>query len=239
APRGGDRRNGGRRLRESRQADARAARELRGVSRGLPTSARRAVLAERGGDRLGGEPVGRATQHARRADLRPPTAELRAAGGAASRPPRASSGVTRDLGSALVKVGVVGLGTMGAGIAQLAVEAGLETVGREVTDELGETARGRIEHFLSRKVEKGQISGYDIGLLRTTTEVGDMADCDVVIEAIVEELAPKQELFAALEQVCRADAVLATNTSALSVTEIAGAVSTPERVVGMPFFNPA
>src|SRR5213078_4002655 len=104
---------------------------------------------------------------------------------------------------------------MGGGIAQLAVEAGLETVGREVTDELGEKARGRIDHFLTRKVEKGQISGYDIGLLSTTT-VADFADCDVVIEAIVEELGPKQELFAALEQVCRADAVLATNTSALS-----------------------
>src|SRR5690242_5060806 len=67
-----------------------------------------------------------------------------------------------------MKVGVVGLGTMGAGIAQLAVEAGLETVGREVTDELGEQARGRIDHFLTRKVEKGQISSYDIGLLTTT-----------------------------------------------------------------------
>jgi 3-hydroxybutyryl-CoA dehydrogenase len=128
---------------------------------------------------------------------------------------------------------------MGAGIAQLAVEAGLETVGREVTAELGETARGRIDHFLNRKVEKGQIAGYDIGLLSTTTDVADMADCDVVIEAIVEELGPKQELFAELERVCRADAVLATNTSALSVTEIAGAVSTSERVVGMHFFNPA
>jgi 3-hydroxybutyryl-CoA dehydrogenase len=138
-----------------------------------------------------------------------------------------------------VKVGVVGLGTMGAGIAQLAVEAGLETVGREVTAELGEKARGRIDHFLTRKVEKGQIAGYDIGLLSTTTDVADMAACDVVIEAIVEELGPKQELFAALEQVCRPDTVLATNTSALSVTEIAGAVSTPERVVGMHFFNPA
>ncbi len=138
-----------------------------------------------------------------------------------------------------MKVGVVGLGTMGAGIAQLAVEAGIETVGREVTAELGEKARGRIDHFLTRKVEKGQIASYDIGLLSTTTDVADFADCDVVIEAIVEELAPKQELFAALEQVCRADAVLATNTSALSVTEIAGAVSTPERVVGMHFFNPA
>src|SRR5256885_263762 len=132
-----------------------------------------------------------------------------------------------------MKVGVVGLGTMGAGIAQLAVEAGLATVGREVTDELGETARDRIEHFLTRKVEKGQIESFDIGLLSLTTDLSAFADCDVVIEAIVEELEPKRELFSELERVCRPDAVLATNTSALSVTEIAGATSTPERVVGM------
>jgi 3-hydroxybutyryl-CoA dehydrogenase len=138
-----------------------------------------------------------------------------------------------------VKLGVVGLGTMGAGIVQLAVEAGLETVGREVTDELGEKARGRIDHFLTRKVEKGQIESYDIALLSTTTDVADLADCDVVIEAIVEELGPKRELFAELERVCKPGAVLATNTSALSVTEIASAVSTPERVAGMHFFNPA
>jgi 3-hydroxybutyryl-CoA dehydrogenase len=138
-----------------------------------------------------------------------------------------------------MKVGVVGLGTMGAGIAQLAVEAGLETVGREVTDELGESARGRIEHFLTRKVEKGQIDSFEIGLLALTTDLAAFADCDVVIEAIVEELAPKRELFAELDRICRPDALLATNTSALSVTEIAGATSTPERVVGMHFFNPA
>ena len=128
---------------------------------------------------------------------------------------------------------------MGGGIAQLAVEAGLETVGREVTDELGETARGRIEHFLTRKVEKGQIDSFDIGLLGLTTDLTAFADCDVVIEAIVEELGPKRELFAELDRICRPDALLATNTSALSVTEIAGATSTPERVVGMHFFNPA
>ena len=138
-----------------------------------------------------------------------------------------------------MKVGVVGLGAMGAGIAQLCVEAGLETVGREVTDELGESARGRITHFLARKVEKGQLESFDIERLAVTTEVADLAGCDVVIEAIVEELAPKQELFAELERICRPDAVLATNTSALSVTEIASATSTPERVVGMHFFNPA
>src|SRR4029079_1176144 len=102
-----------------------------------------------------------------------------------------------------VKVGVVGLGTMGAGIAQRAVEAGLETVGREMTDELGQKARERIEHFLTRKVGKGQLDSFDIGLLRLTTDVSAFADCDVVIEAIVEELDPKRELFAELERVCR------------------------------------
>jgi 3-hydroxybutyryl-CoA dehydrogenase len=132
---------------------------------------------------------------------------------------------------------------MGAGIAQLCVEAGVETIGREVTLELGEKARDRIGHFLTRKVEKGTLEqgarDDAVARLSLTTELADFADCDLVIEAIVEELAPKQELFAVLEGVCRPDAVLATNTSALSVTEIAAAVSTPERVVGMHFFNPA
>ncbi len=141
------------------------------------------------------------------------------------------------------RIGVVGLGAMGAGIAQVAVEAGFDVVGREVTAELGETAAGRIGHFLTRKVEKGQRTQEErddaVARLRTTTELGALADCDLVVEAIVEELDPKRALFAELESICRADAVLATNTSALSVTEIAAATSSPERVVGMHFFNPA
>jgi 3-hydroxybutyryl-CoA dehydrogenase len=140
-------------------------------------------------------------------------------------------------------VGVVGLGAMGAGIAQLAIEAGYEVVGREVTPELGEAARSRIEHFLGRKVEKGQLSDEDrdaaLGRLALTTELSELARCELVIEAIVEELDAKRELFAELERIVRREAVLATNTSALSVTEIAAATSTPERVVGMHFFNPA
>jgi 3-hydroxybutyryl-CoA dehydrogenase len=140
-------------------------------------------------------------------------------------------------------VGVVGLGAMGAGIAQLCVEAGIDTVGREVSTELGEQARDRIGHFLTRKTEKGQLeqAARDDAMSRLslTTELDAFADCDVVIEAIVEELGPKQELFAELERICRPDAVLATNTSALSVTEIAAATSSPGRVVGMHFFNPA
>jgi len=144
---------------------------------------------------------------------------------------------------AVERIGVVGLGAMGAGIAQVAIEAGFEVVGREVTADLGETAAGRIGHFLARKVEKGQRTQDErdaaIARLVTTTELADLAGCDLVIEAIVEELDAKQALFAELERICRADAVLASNTSALSVTEIAAAIASPDRVVGMHFFNPA
>jgi 3-hydroxybutyryl-CoA dehydrogenase len=132
---------------------------------------------------------------------------------------------------------------MGAGIAQLCVEAGVETVGREVTDELGERARDRIAHFLTRKVEKGQMPQVErdaaVDRLSLTTDVADLRDCDLVVEAIVEELDPKRELFAELDGLVAPDAVLATNTSALSVTQIAAVTSRPERVVGMHFFNPA
>jgi 3-hydroxybutyryl-CoA dehydrogenase len=147
--------------------------------------------------------------------------------------------MAREIG----RVGVVGLGAMGAGIAQLCVEAGVDTVGREVSLELAERARDRVGHFLTRKVEKGQLEpaarDAALGRLSLTTDLTDLAGCDLVIEAIVEDLAPKQELFAQLEGLCRPDAVLATNTSALSVTEIAAATSSPERIVGMHFFNPA
>jgi 3-hydroxybutyryl-CoA dehydrogenase len=143
-----------------------------------------------------------------------------------------------------VKVGVVGLGTMGAGIAQISVTAGHETVGREVTSELGERGRATIDRYLTRGVEKQRLTQGErdaaLARLTLTTQVDDLADCDLVIEAIVEELEPKRELFAELDRLTRPDAVLATNTSALSVTEIAEAATEhPERVVGMHFFNPA
>jgi 3-hydroxybutyryl-CoA dehydrogenase len=140
-------------------------------------------------------------------------------------------------------VGVVGLGTMGAGIAQVCLQAGIPVVGCEVSAELGANARARIDRHLSRSVEKGRLTEdeKDAALARfeTTTQVADLGDCDLVIEAIVEELEPKQALFAELGRVARPEAILATNTSALSVTEIASAASNPERVVGMHFFNPA
>ena len=141
------------------------------------------------------------------------------------------------------KVGIVGLGTMGAGIAQISVQAGYETVGREVSDELGERGRATIERYLSRGVEKGRMTEADrdaaVGRLSLTTELDDLADCDLVIEAVLEELDLKREVFAHLDGTTRPEAVLATNTSALSVAEIAEATERPERVVGMHFFNPA
>ena len=140
------------------------------------------------------------------------------------------------------RIGVVGLGTMGAGIAQVCIQAGVETVGREVTDELGERARERIAHYLGRGVEKGRLTAEErdaaLARLTTTTELSDLAGCDLVIEAVVEELDAKRAIFAELDRLLPS-AVLATNTSALPVHEIAAATERPERVVGMHFFNPA
>jgi 3-hydroxybutyryl-CoA dehydrogenase len=141
------------------------------------------------------------------------------------------------------KVGVVGLGTMGAGIAQVSVQAGFETVGREVSEELAERGRSTVEHYLGRAVEKGRLTNDEreaaLGRLTLTTELADLADCELVIEAVLEELEVKHEVFGELDRVTRPEAILATNTSALSVAEIAQAAKRQERVVGMHFFNPA
>ncbi|HET7759066.1 MAG TPA: 3-hydroxyacyl-CoA dehydrogenase family protein [Gaiellaceae bacterium] len=143
----------------------------------------------------------------------------------------------------ILRVGVVGLGTMGAGIAQVCLQAGLEVVGRDVAPELGDRARGRIDHYLSRGVEKGRLTQVDkdaaLGNLTFTTELDDLAGCQLVIEAAFEDLGVKRDLFAQLDRIVPAPAILATNTSALSVTQIADATSTPERIVGLHFFNPA
>src|SRR5438105_8278835 len=132
---------------------------------------------------------------------------------------------------------------MGAGIAQVCAQAGVDTIGREVTAELGERGRATIERYLARGVEKGRLAQDEmdaaLGRVRLTTDLEDLAGCDLVIEAIVEQIDAKTELFAALDGIVSAQAILATNTSALSVTEIAAATAHPERVVGMHFFNPA
>ena len=138
---------------------------------------------------------------------------------------------------------MVGLGTMGAGIAQVCAQAGFEVVGRDVTPELCDAARARIDGRLARGVEKGRLTDDErtaaLRRLQTTTDLADLAGCDLVVEAIVEELEPKRELLRELGRVVRPAAILATNTSALSVTAIATGAARPERVVGLHFFNPA
>jgi len=141
------------------------------------------------------------------------------------------------------KVGVVGLGTMGSGIAQLCIQSGVPTVAIEGSDELVERGRRRIETQLARAVEKGRLEEGErermLALLDATTDVSTLTGCDLVIEAVFEDLAVKLELFGRVEKQLADDAVLATNTSALSVTQIAGGLERPGRLVGMHFFNPA
>jgi 3-hydroxybutyryl-CoA dehydrogenase len=141
------------------------------------------------------------------------------------------------------RVGVVGLGTMGAGIAQVCVQAGFETVGREVNEELAERGRSTVDHYLSRGVEKGRMTAEEkdatLARLSLVTDLGALATCDLVIEAVIEDVPTKSAVFEELDGVLGPEAILATNTSALSVTELADVTRRPERVVGMHFFNPA
>jgi 3-hydroxybutyryl-CoA dehydrogenase len=139
-------------------------------------------------------------------------------------------------------VGVVGCGLMGAGIAQVSAQAGLTTLVREADPGLLDKGLGRIKKFLDGGVEKGKIPvaarDQTLANLTGTVRLEDLAGCDLVIEAVTENIDVKREVFSTLDRVCAPDAVLATNTSSLSVTEIAACASKPERVLGLHFFNP-
>ena len=143
---------------------------------------------------------------------------------------------------AIEKVGVVGCGLMGSGIAQVCAAAGFATVVREVSPEIVDKGLKGIEKNLARLVEKGTITaaaqGEIRGRLRGTTALEDLKDCDLVVEAIIEQLPAKRELFSALDALCPASTIFASNTSSLTITEIATATKRPQRFVGLHFFNP-
>ncbi|XVQ12445.1 3-hydroxyacyl-CoA dehydrogenase family protein [Spirillospora sp. CA-255316] len=141
------------------------------------------------------------------------------------------------------RVGVVGLGTMGAGIAEVLARGGLAVVGIEVDAGALERGRGHLEGSTGRAVKRGRLTeearAEILGRVLLSTDFADLGDCDLVIEAVPERLDLKRKVFAELDRVCRDDAVLATNTSSLSVTEIAATTGRPTKVVGVHFFNPA
>jgi len=143
---------------------------------------------------------------------------------------------------AIQRVGVVGCGLMGSGIAQVCAQAGFPTVVREVSAELVEKGLRGIEKNLARLVEKGTIteSGKNEirGRLKGVTSLDELKDSDVIVEAIIEQLPAKRELFLALDSLCRPHTIFASNTSSLTIIEIAAATKRPERFVGLHFFNP-
>jgi 3-hydroxybutyryl-CoA dehydrogenase len=143
---------------------------------------------------------------------------------------------------AIEKVGVAGCGLMGSGIAQVSAMAGFTTVVREVSQEVVEKGIKGIEKNLGRLVEKGTITeaakGQIRGRLKGTIGIEELRDCDLVIEAIIENLPAKHELFRVLDEICPKQTIFASNTSSLTITEIATATKRPQRFVGLHFFNP-
>jgi 3-hydroxybutyryl-CoA dehydrogenase len=140
------------------------------------------------------------------------------------------------------KVGVLGTGLMGSGIVHVCAQAGYQVVAREVEEKYWKKAFEKIGGFMQKSVEKEKMAAADreaaLGRMRGTTEISDLAECDLIIEAVVEDIAVKNEMFAQLDRECPAHTIFASNTSSLTIVEMAAATSRPDRVVGLHFFNP-
>jgi 3-hydroxybutyryl-CoA dehydrogenase len=140
------------------------------------------------------------------------------------------------------RVGVLGCGLMGSGIAQICAAAGYDTVVREVSNEVVQKGIGGIGRQLGKSVEKGKMSAEDrdalLGRLRGTSSLDELKDCDIVIEAIVENLDLKNEIWRTLDGLCPPHTIFASNTSSLTIADMAAATKRPERMVGLHFFNP-
>jgi len=140
------------------------------------------------------------------------------------------------------KVGVVGCGQMGSGITQVCAQAGYQVIVSEISSELLNKGLASISSRLTRDVEKGRLSEQDknsaINRIKGTTDTKDFADRDLVIEAAIENMDLKKKIFAGLDKICPKHAILATNTSCLSIIDVAMVTSRPDRVLGMHFFNP-
>ena len=140
------------------------------------------------------------------------------------------------------KVGVLGGGLMGSGIAQVSAMAGFDTVVREVSDAIGAKSRAGIEKVLAKGIERGKVTAEQrdsaLGKLSFTTDLAQLASCDIVIEAVVEDLEMKNAMWKDLNEVCPADTIFASNTSSLTIAAMAAACGRPEKMLGLHFFNP-
>ncbi len=139
-------------------------------------------------------------------------------------------------------IGVVGAGTMGNGIAQVAAQAGYNVIMNDIEDRFVQNGLKNIDKFLSKSVEKGKMAADEknavMGRIKGTAKIEDMKDADLVVEVVLEVMDLKKKVFKQLDEITGKDAILATNTSSMSITEIAAATARPEKVVGMHFFNP-
>ena len=139
-------------------------------------------------------------------------------------------------------IGVLGAGSMGSGIAQVAAQSGYNVVMRDVEDKFVDRALKGIDKFLSKSVEKGKIAVDDkaaiLGRIKGTTKMEDLKDADLVVEVVFEEMELKKKVFKELDELTRKEVIIATNTSSMSITEIATATNRQDKVVGMHFFNP-
>ena len=144
---------------------------------------------------------------------------------------------------AIRSVGVVGFGLMGSGIAQVCAQAGLRTVIREVADGLLDKGFARVDGSLARVVKSGKLTEADAKAtrdrMRGTTALADLADCDLIIEAVVEKIEAKKEVFGELDRLCPATTIFASNTSSLTIVEMAATTGRADRFAGLHFFNPA
>lgn len=143
---------------------------------------------------------------------------------------------------AIQQVGVVGCGQMGSGIAEVSARAGCQVIVHEVSEEFLNQGLKRIQKSLEKAVQRGKLGQQEREAawqrLRGTTDLHDLASCELIIEAVFEQLETKQEVFRQLDQICRSEAILASNTSSISITTIAASTDRPERVLGLHFFNP-
>ncbi len=140
------------------------------------------------------------------------------------------------------KIGVIGAGAMGNGIAQVCAQSGYDVIMRDIKDEFVDRGLKSIDRFLSKSVEKGKLSADDknaiFGRIKGTTKLEDFKDVDFVIEAAIEDIKIKHQIFQEVEKITKPEVILGTNTSSISITEIASAVTRQDKVVGMHFFNP-